>query len=211
MSLQDLIEKARSIKMSTREREVQRVSFAYGNASITNKGITRELVRRQAVTESTVHIPTVAIDLDGTLAEYEGWKGENHIGDPRPGAVEGMQIIKKTGAKILIWTTRGNTKAVADWLKKHSIPYDHINHNPDQPDGASDKVIADVYLDDKAVSAKDLKKGINEVLQILKNLDHRGSKQASPQYQRFFERLFFEESSDNETSLFFLQQRKSRR
>jgi hypothetical protein len=29
---------------------------------------------------------TVAVDLDATLATYEGWRGIQHIGDPRPGA-----------------------------------------------------------------------------------------------------------------------------
>ena len=31
---------------------------------------------------------TVAVDLDGTLAEYDGWKGEDVIGDPLPDMAE---------------------------------------------------------------------------------------------------------------------------
>ena len=27
---------------------------------------------------------TIAVDLDGTLARYDGWKGIDHIGDPIP-------------------------------------------------------------------------------------------------------------------------------
>ena len=30
----------------------------------------------------------IAIDLDGTLAEYDGWKGIDNIGKPIKGAVE---------------------------------------------------------------------------------------------------------------------------
>lgn len=29
-----------------------------------------------------------AVDLDGTLAHYDGWRGEDHIGDPIPPMVE---------------------------------------------------------------------------------------------------------------------------
>lgn len=117
------------------------------------------------------HVPTVAVDLDGTLAEYDGWKGDDVIGEPRPGAAESMQRLKKMGVRVIIWTTRGNRDQVGSWLKEHDIPFDHINRNPDQPEGASDKVIADVYLDDKAVSALDLRAGVEEVVRILEGLN----------------------------------------
>lgn len=37
------------------------------------------------------------------------------------------------------------------WLKEHNIEYDYINENPTQPDNASGKIIADVYLDDRGI------------------------------------------------------------
>ena len=43
-----LIEMARSVRMSARESEQQRRSFAYGNTKIENERITRELVDEQA-------------------------------------------------------------------------------------------------------------------------------------------------------------------
>jgi hypothetical protein len=43
-----LIEKARSIRMSPRESEQQRRSFAYGNTKIENDRITREMVDERA-------------------------------------------------------------------------------------------------------------------------------------------------------------------
>lgn len=46
--LKQLIEAARNWKLSPREREAQRRSFAYGNAKIENPRITREMVDRQA-------------------------------------------------------------------------------------------------------------------------------------------------------------------
>lgn len=103
--------------------------------------------------ESEEHSPTLAVDLDGTLAEYDGWKGEKHIGEPRRGARRWMQAARKIGARIIVFTTRGNTEIVREWLESNDIPFDYINENPDQPEGSSDKVIADVYWDDRAVSA----------------------------------------------------------
>jgi hypothetical protein len=47
-SLEQLIEKARLIKMSASEREAQRRSFAYGNANIENNRITRDSIKAAA-------------------------------------------------------------------------------------------------------------------------------------------------------------------
>lgn len=47
-TLDDLIERARNVRMSDAEKEEQRRSFAYGNAAFENPRITREMVDRQA-------------------------------------------------------------------------------------------------------------------------------------------------------------------
>lgn len=100
------------------------------------------------------HVPTVAVDLDGTLAQEMEPFDPEQIGEPRKGARKWMKKFKDAGARIIIFTVRGDEEMVADWLQDHDIPYDFINYNPDQPEGSSDKVIADVYWDDRAVSAK---------------------------------------------------------
>ena len=46
--LEILIERARQIKMTPRDREEQRRSFAYGNANIENSAVTREIVEHVA-------------------------------------------------------------------------------------------------------------------------------------------------------------------
>jgi hypothetical protein len=46
--LATLIEKARAVRMSARESEEQRRSFAYGNTKIENDRITREMVNERA-------------------------------------------------------------------------------------------------------------------------------------------------------------------
>ena len=46
--LEELLERARRVRMSAAEREQQRRSFAYGNTAIENPLITRETVDQQA-------------------------------------------------------------------------------------------------------------------------------------------------------------------
>ncbi len=46
--LERLIKKAKSIQMTTEEKEIQRQSFAYGNAKIENDDITKEFVAEAA-------------------------------------------------------------------------------------------------------------------------------------------------------------------
>ncbi len=46
--LKQLIEKARSVKMTAEDRERQRRSFAYGNTALENPLITREMVDAEA-------------------------------------------------------------------------------------------------------------------------------------------------------------------
>ena len=99
--------------------------------------------------------PTVAVDLDGLLAEYDRWRGEDHIGPPREDAQLAMQALKDKGFCLIIFTTRGDAPRVAQWLMQHKIPYDHINENPFQPPDASGKIIADCYWDDRAVDGSD--------------------------------------------------------
>jgi hypothetical protein len=47
--LRILIEKARRIPVSDEQREAQRRSFAYGNTSMENADITRDMIDRQAL------------------------------------------------------------------------------------------------------------------------------------------------------------------
>lgn len=97
---------------------------------------------------------TAAIDFDGTILEYNGWHGENDFGKVRPGCIEALSELKRQGWRIIIFTTRGNTDGVSEYLEANGVPFDHVNENPDQPAGSSGKVIADVYVDDRAVNAE---------------------------------------------------------
>jgi hypothetical protein len=100
------------------------------------------------------HIPTVAVDLDGTIAKpYTKFKIDK-IEDPRPGVGKALQTFKDRGWRVIIFTVRGDTQQIKDYLTEHEIPYDYINENPDQPENASGKVLADLYIDDRAVDAR---------------------------------------------------------
>ena len=47
----------------------------------------------------------VCVDFDGVLAEYTGWKGPEHLGEPMPGAKEFLQGILDLGMKTIVLTT----------------------------------------------------------------------------------------------------------
>ena len=68
------------------------------------------------------------VDLDGTLAQYDGWKGPTHIGGPVPVMLERVLAWMKAGEEVRIVTARvfpGKEdaevcrKAIAAWLEEH--------------------------------------------------------------------------------------------
>lgn len=111
--------------------------------------------------------PRICIDLDGTLAEYAGWKGIDKIGDPITGAREFMQTLREHNfGTLMIFTTRvslvnyrgqnddnhwrtyiaARVSAIRVWLEKHAIPYDNIWSGVGKP-------YAKAYIDDRALNA----------------------------------------------------------
>lgn len=46
------------------------------------------------------------VDLDGTLAHYDGWKGPQHIGEPIPEMVERVRSWLAKGFDVRIFTAR---------------------------------------------------------------------------------------------------------
>lgn len=98
-------------------------------------------------------VKTIAIDFDGVLADYsKGYQGKDVFGSPIPGADNATKVLKENGWRIIIYTTRPDTEALRHWLKENNITYDYINENPDQPeDSKGCKLIADIYIDDRAL------------------------------------------------------------
>ena len=76
----------------------------------------------------------IAVDLDGTLAHYDGWKGVGHIGAIIPSVANAILLAKKEGADIWIFTARvsdpkdaeeaGN--AIVAYLNENGIPFDGL-------------------------------------------------------------------------------------
>jgi hypothetical protein len=48
----------------------------------------------------------IGVDLDGTLAHYDGWKGVEHIGEPVPAMVERVKQWLAEGKDVRIFTAR---------------------------------------------------------------------------------------------------------
>lgn len=48
----------------------------------------------------------IGVDLDGTLAHYDGWNGENHIGEPIPAMVNRVKSWLSEGREVRIFTAR---------------------------------------------------------------------------------------------------------
>jgi hypothetical protein len=48
----------------------------------------------------------IGVDLDGTLAHYDGWKGPTHIGEPVPEMIERVKMWLAEGKRVKIFTAR---------------------------------------------------------------------------------------------------------
>ena len=65
----------------------------------------------------------VGFDLDGTLAEYDTWRGAHHIGKPIEPIAVILRDFLKRGVEVRILTARACEPAdippVEDWCEKH--------------------------------------------------------------------------------------------
>ncbi len=91
---------------------------------------------------------TIAVDFDGVIAEYDGWKGAGVLGAPRVDVRNALRTLRAEGWKIVIYTTRGEAE-IAEYLVRHEFHYDEINRNSDYTT-LGHKPVADVYWDDRA-------------------------------------------------------------
>ena len=119
----------------------------------------------------------IAVDFDGTLCTYAFPK----IGEQSPKHLELMQTLiklREDGHKLILWINRGDneeypvlTEAIA-WCKERGLEFDAINENlPDTKklSGPSPKIMADYYIDDKALEFGSIESKI-KTLEIISNL-----------------------------------------
>jgi adenylyl-sulfate kinase len=92
---------------------------------------------------------TVAVDFDGVIADYNGWKGADSLGPPRRDVLDALRQLRQEGWKIIVHTTRG-AESIRSYLIDAGVPFDQINENSDYETGGQ-KPVATVYWDDRAV------------------------------------------------------------
>jgi hypothetical protein len=110
--------------------------------------------------------PRVCVDLDGVLAQYDGWKGLDFTGQPIPGAAEFTRKLSEI-ADVIVYTTRcavephreelkEPTRPASDlaprlihsvryWLEKYRFTFTDIYAGQGKP-------LASAYIDDRAIA-----------------------------------------------------------
>ncbi len=72
----------------------------------------------------------IGVDLDGTLALYDGWKGADHIGEPVPAMAARVRKWLGDGRDVRIFTARvaaqlgeshveHTVRLIQDWTERH--------------------------------------------------------------------------------------------
>lgn len=93
----------------------------------------------------------LALDLDGTLLEYDGTFTAGELGPPIKGMIDELNELVLAGWVIVIWTCRSDNAVLRQHLRDLGVPFSYVNDHPwNKPDGPR-KIYADVYLDDKAM------------------------------------------------------------
>lgn len=68
----------------------------------------------------------IGVDLDGTLAHYDGWKGIEHIGEPIPLMLGRVKRWIESGREVRIFTARCHEPEavphVEAWLRAVGLP-----------------------------------------------------------------------------------------
>jgi hydroxymethylpyrimidine pyrophosphatase-like HAD family hydrolase len=108
---------------------------------------------------------TIAVDFDGVIADYDGWKGSGILGRPRADVKVALAKLQAEGWKIVIHTTRGQEE-IRNYMAQHGIAFDEINCNSDYKTQGP-KPVADVYWDDRAVRySGDARKDLEAIRQF---------------------------------------------
>jgi len=88
----------------------------------------------------------VCVDLDGVIAQYDGWKGKSHFGDVVPGVKDFLKRLQEK-YEICVYTARQtDLHLVYNYLDRNDVPYDVVWDGRGKPQAVA-------YLDDRAVVA----------------------------------------------------------
>lgn len=73
----------------------------------------------------------IGVDLDGTLARYDGWQGIEHVGEPIAPMVERVKRWIAEGHEVKVFTARVSVDpetcleviaVIREWLSKAGLP-----------------------------------------------------------------------------------------
>ena len=93
----------------------------------------------------------IAVDMDGTLCENEGFTEQDCIdAKPKMDMISKINELHHKGCFIIIYTARRSfLRAVTEyWLEKYEVEYNIID--------VGHKVWADYYIDDRNILINDL-------------------------------------------------------
>ena len=93
--------------------------------------------------------PIVAVDFDGTLSLDSQYPNIGRFNTP---LYEALMKLKGIGWSIVLWTCREGKelKEAVEWCANNGLKFDAINENPPEVPFKSRKVVADMYIDDRA-------------------------------------------------------------
>lgn len=93
--------------------------------------------------------PIVAVDFDGTLSLDSQYPDIGQFNTP---LYEALMRLRSIGWSIVLWTCREGKelKEAVVWCANNGLEFDAINENPSHVPFKSRKVVADMYIDDRA-------------------------------------------------------------
>ena len=80
--------------------------------------------------------PWIGVDLDGTLAKYDRWRGFDHVGEPVPVMLARVKFWLEKGYTVKIFTARASVPEkgippVKKWLADNGLPELEITNQKD--------------------------------------------------------------------------------
>ena len=120
----------------------------------------------------------IAVDFDGTLCEFAfpiiGEQKQIH-----KKLMDKLIKLRNDGHKLILWTNRGDNEEypvlseAVEWCRDRGLEFDAVNENikgQKKLSGYSPKIMADFYIDDKALQFSDTD-SIEKTLNFLKSYE----------------------------------------
>jgi len=75
----------------------------------------------------------LGVDLDGTLAKYDGWQGHEHVGEPIQEMVDKVKTVLSDGHEVRIFTAR--CFPIVEVVQPDAVIKDFLNKYSQLPEG----------------------------------------------------------------------------